>query len=147
MLFSSHMSNILAVQYSGNVAIKTRQGLTISHFPQLYLSLVSLHTASIFSYQPTMALSNYLLALIPISFPAWYLAELLESPRHWLQVLRKLPSSREAPFSSDPLVGSQLLAYVAVALFGFAATSRLVPNIKVREETRRMTELKHRMKI
>ena len=39
------------------------------------------------------------------------------------------PAPSELP--SFPPVGSQLLAYVVVALFGYMATSALVPNIKV----------------
>ena len=34
--------------------------------------------------------------------------------------------------SIAPPVGSQLLAYVSVAIFGYAATSKLIPTIKVR---------------
>jgi hypothetical protein len=74
-----------------------------------------------------VSLSNSLLALIPISFPAWYLLGLLDSPEQWLQIYRE---SKED--STVPPFGSQLLAYVVVALFGFVATFRLIPNIKVR---------------
>ena len=41
-------------------------------------------------------------------------------------------SSSSNSSSTVPPVGSQLLAYVSVALFGYVATSKLVPHIKVK---------------
>jgi hypothetical protein len=79
-----------------------------------------------------MAISNYILALIPISFPAWYLIALIDNPLlgvgRWSQAFRE--SNGDSP--AVPPVGSQLLAYVVVALLGYVTTDKLVPNIKVR---------------
>jgi hypothetical protein len=76
--------------------------------------------------------SNIILSLIPLAFPLWFLIPLLEDPiptvLRWIRNLVDKPPE-DAP--STPPVSSQLLAYVAVALAGYAATSKLVPNIKV----------------
>ena len=76
--------------------------------------------------------SNIVLSLIPLAFPLWFLIPLLEDPiptiLRWIRNLVDKPRE-DAP--SIPPVSSQLLAYVAVALLGYAATSKLVPNIKV----------------
>eukprot|EP00980_Cylindrotheca_fusiformis_P002251 scaffold517_cov119-Cylindrotheca_fusiformis.AAC.34 len=77
-----------------------------------------------------MAISNYIIALVPLCFPGWYLIALLDNPLlvvgRWLHVL---PESDETSPQVPP-VGSQLLAYVAIALLGFKATDKLIPNIK-----------------
>ena len=86
----------------------------------------------------TMVNFNYVLALIPISLPAWFLIDLIDSPllviegwsRHFLSIGSKRDDSPDGAVSVPP-VGSQLLAYLAVALLGYAATYRLIPNIKV----------------
>jgi hypothetical protein len=76
--------------------------------------------------------SNTILSLIPLVFPLWFLIPLLEDPiptvLRWIRNLVDKPPE-DAP--AMPPVSSQLLAYVAVALLGYAATSKLVPNIKV----------------
>jgi hypothetical protein len=77
--------------------------------------------------------SNIILSLIPLAFPLWFLIPLLEDPiptvLRWIRNLVDKPPPAAAP--STPPVSSQLLVYVAVALLGYAATSKLVPNIKV----------------
>jgi hypothetical protein len=82
-----------------------------------------------------MTLTNYLLAAIPIAFPAWYLVILLDDPVpvvcRWFRMLVSSQASDAEDSPAVPPVGSQLLAYVVVALLGFAMTDRLVPNIKV----------------
>ena len=75
--------------------------------------------------------TNMILAVIPLLFPLWYLIPLLDHPvpilGRWLRILvHRLPE--DAP--KIPPVGSQLLAYVAVALLGYVATLKLIPNIK-----------------
>lgn len=82
---------------------------------------------------------NYALALIPISLPAWFLVDLIDSPllviegwsRQGPMTRSKRDDSLDGAVSVPPPVGSQLLAYLAVAFLGYAATYRLIPNIKV----------------
>jgi hypothetical protein len=81
-----------------------------------------------------MVLTDYLLAAIPLAFPAWYLVILLDNPMlvvgRWFNMLISSKANEDSP--DVPPVGSQLLAYVVVALFGYGMTNKLVPNIKVR---------------
>ena len=78
-------------------------------------------------------LANYILALAPLGPPAWYLVDQLDDPvavvGRWLRMFVSSPADEALP--SVPPVGSQLVAYVVVALFGFLATNQLVPHIKV----------------
>jgi lipid-A-disaccharide synthase-like uncharacterized protein len=80
-----------------------------------------------------MALSNYILALLPLAIPGWYLLDQLDDPipvfGRWFRMLISSTPDENSP--TVPPVGSQLLAYVVVALFGFVVTNHLVPNIKV----------------
>ena len=90
-----------------------------------------------------MAPKDYLLVAIPMLLPTWYLVQLMdENPfallRRWVeQGVRSL--ARKGPLAqpSVPPVGSQLLAYVGVAIFGFLLTNHLIPNIQVRISERR----------
>jgi hypothetical protein len=79
--------------------------------------------------------SNYILASIPLLFPAWIAIDLLENPRtlalSWLEYLAPYSSSSEKSVEM-PSVSSQLLIYSAMGIFGYLLTNRLVPNIKVR---------------
>jgi hypothetical protein len=80
-----------------------------------------------------MSLSNHILALIPLIFPLYYLAILVDSPldvvKRWFHLFRE---SAAGSTMTGPPVGSQLLAYVVVGLLGYVATDKLIPNIKVR---------------
>ena len=87
-----------------------------------------------------MVAKDYVLVAVPMLLPAWYLVELLnQNPLSviggWIQqairVILKQTALEEQP--KIPPVASQLLAYVTVALAGFAITNRLIPNIKVRQ--------------
>jgi hypothetical protein len=84
-----------------------------------------------------MALTNYLLAAVPLAFPAWFLMDLVEDPLpilgRWLQmaISSKTNDNHHEDSPAVPPVGSQLLAYVVVAVFGYVVTNRLVPNIQV----------------
>jgi hypothetical protein len=75
-------------------------------------------------------IDDRLLALLPLIPPSCLLVPLLATPfptaKRWIQHFLGL---REDELSVPP-VGSQLLAYVLVALLGFAATNKLVPKIK-----------------
>lgn len=81
--------------------------------------------------------TDYLLAAVPLAFPVGHLVTLLDNPvpvvGRWLRMLISSHSfENDSPNEpSIPPVGSQLLAYVVVATFGFAVTNHLVPNIKV----------------
>lgn len=80
--------------------------------------------------------TDYLLAAVPLAFPVGHLVTLLDNPvpvvGRWLRMLISSHSfENDSPNEpSIPPVGSQLLAYVVVATFGFAVTNHLVPNIK-----------------
>jgi len=80
-------------------------------------------------------LPNVLLALTPLALPTWYLLGLLDNPipvaQGWLRMFLRHGDEKDSP--EVPPVGSQLLAYVVVAIFGFLLTDRLVPNIQVRQ--------------
>jgi hypothetical protein len=82
-----------------------------------------------------MTTIDRIIAVIPLLFPLWLLIPLLDNPipilGRWLRLLVERRPPGESP--EVPPVGSQLLAYVVVALLGFAATNKLVPNIKVSE--------------
>jgi hypothetical protein len=93
-----------------------------------------------------MSSTNYILASIPLLFPAWIAIELLENPwtlaKYWLENFSGSNSNGSKHLSSSsssndgdivmPSVSSQLLAYSAMGVFGYLLTNRLVPNIKVR---------------
>lgn len=87
-----------------------------------------------------MAIANSILALVPLFFPGWYLIALLDNPLQvvgeWFHEFRQ--SKGDSP--DVPPVGSQLLAYVIVAVFGYLATAKLVPNIKVSSRKSRLKE-------
>ncbi|MGK3745523.1 MAG: hypothetical protein ACI8RD_002106 [Bacillariaceae sp.] len=85
-----------------------------------------------------MPLINYILASIPLIFPAYLSIDLLDNPlsvvSRWLSGESNNDSS-SSTLNGDiviPSVSSQLLAYVAMGIFGFILTDRLIPNIKVR---------------
>lgn len=77
-----------------------------------------------------------LYAILPLLPPAWLLIRLLDNPipivQGWIDLLfasrHEEGTPREIP--RVPTVGSQLLAYLTMAIFGYIATYRLVPNIK-----------------
>jgi UDP-N-acetylglucosamine--dolichyl-phosphate N-acetylglucosaminephosphotransferase len=76
---------------------------------------------------------NRTLACVPLIPVAILLARLLDNPlpivNSWIQhILAGVPASDTG--SPPPAVGSQLLAYMAVSVFGYILTSHLVPNIK-----------------
>mmetsp|Transcript_13393 Transcript_13393/g.31303 ORF Transcript_13393/g.31303 Transcript_13393/m.31303 type:complete len:443 (+) Transcript_13393:150-1478(+) len=68
-------------------------------------------------------MNNYLLAAIPLLFPASIAISLLAGD--------KSSSSNGSDEGVDvPSVSSQIMAYLAMGIFGFVLTNRLVPNIK-----------------
>lgn len=93
-------------------------------------------------------LSNYVIAIVPMLLPAWYLTDLLDDPvsvvGRWmhLAVLTMTGKSLasvgmvESPESlpSVPPVSSQLLAYIFVGILGYVLTNNLIPNIQVRRD-------------
>ena len=92
-----------------------------------------------------MPLINYILASIPLLFPARIAIDLLDNPwaiatgiSRWLESSSSNSSNNnggDGNSNSDdivvPSVSSQLLVYLAMGIFGYALTDRLVPNIKV----------------
>ena len=93
-----------------------------------------------------MPLINYILASIPLLFPAFVAIDLLDNPwtvaSRWLEYLLVKSNNKSSSSSSNsnnvgddieiPSVSSQLLAYLAMGIFGYMLTDRLVPSIKVR---------------
>jgi hypothetical protein len=83
-----------------------------------------------------MPLINYILASIPLIFPAYLSIDLLDNPltvvSRWFESNNNSSSSTLNDDAAIPSVSSQLLAYVAMGVFGFILTDRLIPNIKVR---------------
>ena len=87
-----------------------------------------------------MSLTNYILAAIPLLFPAWIVIDTLEDP--WTLASRWSENvfvKQRLQFSSDdagdialPSVSSQLIVYSVMGTFGYILTNRLVPKIKVR---------------
>ena len=70
------------------------------------------------------------LALLPLLPPLVFLMMLLDNPfetvKRWIGYFLSL----ETRSSDVPSVGSQLLAYLTMAILGFFATSNMVPTIK-----------------
>lgn len=89
-----------------------------------------------------MSSTNYILASIPLVFPAWIAIDLLENPwnlaKYWLENFDGSKQNLTSSSSSNdgdievPSVSSQLLVYSAMGVFGYVLTNRLVPSIKVR---------------
>ena len=89
-----------------------------------------------------MSSTNYVLASIPLLFPAWIAIELLENPlnlaKYWVENFNGSKQNLASSSSSNdgdievPSVSSQLLVYSAMGVFGYLLTNRLVPSIKVR---------------
>lgn len=87
-------------------------------------------------------MSNIILASIPLLFPALIAIDLLDNPwtvaSSWLEYLHDSNTGTDKYSSSSgknegieiPSVSSQLLAYLAMGIFGYMLTNRLVPNIK-----------------
>jgi hypothetical protein len=77
---------------------------------------------------------DWLLAVCPLIPPVVLLIPLLQNPIPMIGRWLKLYSGQTATGNEVTLdldgVGSQLLAYVTVALLGFIATDKLVPHIK-----------------
>jgi hypothetical protein len=75
-----------------------------------------------------------LVALLPLVPPSLLLAKLIGNPLHvvhrWMTHDKIGGSIANSVDDDPPPVSSQLLAYVIVALLGYAVTNRLVPNIK-----------------
>lgn len=85
-----------------------------------------------------MPLANYILACVPLLLPGWLLIDLLENPipvaNRWFQwLLSHSKNPRDSSADEVPPVSSQLLAYLSMGIFGYAATNQLVPVIKVSE--------------
>jgi hypothetical protein len=86
-----------------------------------------------------MSPKDYVFAAIPMLLPTWYLLELMDQNPlavigRWIeQGVRSLAGKEPLAQPSVPPVGSQLLAYVGVAIFGFLVTNHLIPNIQVRK--------------
>jgi hypothetical protein len=89
-----------------------------------------------------MSLTNYILASIPLILPGYMLIYLLDNPipviERWLKWILSASINRKQQQGGDgivtplvPPVSSQLLAYLVMGIFGFVATNRLVPHIKV----------------
>ena len=86
-----------------------------------------------------MAIMNktFLLGVLPTIPSVWILLSLIENPFRvisgWIAYFSKarlLLGVEEC--KEPPTVGSQLLAYLIVAILGFFITSNLIPKIKVR---------------
>ncbi|GKY95599.1 hypothetical protein MPSEU_000521200 [Mayamaea pseudoterrestris] len=81
-------------------------------------------------------MKDYVLAMAPLLIPTMLIITLLQSPlpifKQWIDHFSGMPIARGADDEADSLdtIGSQLLAHVIVALFGFIATNKLVPHIK-----------------
>jgi hypothetical protein len=94
-----------------------------------------------------MPLKDYVFAAIPMLLPTWYLLELMDQNPlavigRWVeQGVRSLAGKEPISPPSVPPVGSQLLAYVAVAIFGFMLTNHLIPNIQVRKRKENLFNL------
>lgn len=87
-----------------------------------------------------MSLTNYILASIPLLFPAWTAIDLLENPwaiaNWWFENLSERDSNNLFANSNDgdiviPSVSSQLWVYSLMGISGYLLTDRLVPKIKV----------------
>ena len=97
-------------------------------------------TRSFSTHPSIMSLTNYILAAIPLLFPAWIVIDTLEDP--WTLASRWSENffvKQRLQFSSDdagdialPSVSSQLIVYSVMGTFGYILTNRLVPKIKVR---------------
>jgi len=80
-----------------------------------------------------------LYAILPLLPPTWLLLSLLDNPipivMGWIDLLfaARLEEGTPREIPRAPTVGSQLLAYLTMAIFGYIATYRLVPNIQVGE--------------
>lgn len=71
---------------------------------------------------------NHVLASIPLLFPAYLSVSLAQIESN------SNSSTSTASSNADitlPSVSSQLVAYLAIGIFGFILTDRLVPKIKV----------------
>ena len=113
------------------------------HFTSFAYCTSSLLYTTKSSHQPPitniMSPKDYVLAAIPMLLPTWYLLELMDQNPlavigRWVeQGVRSLLSQQKEPLEqpSVPPVGSQLLAYMGVAIFGFIVTNHLIPNIQV----------------
>ena len=78
-----------------------------------------------------------LLAIAPTIPSLWILVALIDNPLHvlsgWIVHFSKARLSHDVEECKEPpTVGSQLLAYLIVAILGFFITSNLIPKIKVR---------------
>lgn len=73
-------------------------------------------------------LSNSQLAILPLLLPLYLILNILKNPIPILQgwMTKHSFMSPESP----PPVGSQLLAYVIVGIFGYLLTNALIPNIQ-----------------
>ncbi len=82
-----------------------------------------------------MSSTNYILASIPLLFPAWVAIGLLDNPQtlanRWLENLSSTSVGSDGDVVPTPSVSSQLLIYSAMGAFGYLLTNRLIPNIKV----------------
>ena len=89
----------------------------------------------------TMTMFNYILAILPLTLPGWYLIDQLDDPigvlGRWFQFFLTNSSSSSSDTTTDllptpppPPVGSQLLAYAVMSLGGFVVTNHLIPHIQ-----------------
>jgi hypothetical protein len=92
----------------------------------------------------SVTISNRLLAVVPLSLPLYLCFRLLKNPLHiiiarWVEQISAGDDEEQQQLSSSSNGGgldrkdalqSQLLAYLIMAMLGFLATSRMVPNIQ-----------------
>jgi hypothetical protein len=74
--------------------------------------------------------TDALLAIVPLLPPLILLLQLLDNPIYTVQRWIRHFLSQEESTVEVPSVGSQLLAYLTMAILGYVATSRMVPDIK-----------------
>ena len=72
-------------------------------------------------------LSNSQLAILPLILPTYLIVRVLQNP---IPILQGWMTKSFRDVDSPPPVGSQLLAYVIVGVFGYLVTNALIPNIK-----------------
>jgi hypothetical protein len=75
-----------------------------------------------------------LLALVPLSLPLYLCCRLLKDPvrviGRWVERIFQFANDEPHVVYRKETFQSQLLAYMVMALLGYKATSRLVPNIQ-----------------
>ena len=81
-----------------------------------------------------MVSTDQMLALVPLSLPLFLCIRLIDEPipilRRWVERLFGNGSEGADVIARKDAFSSQLLAYLIMAALGYAATTRLVPNIQ-----------------